>query len=104
VASVREAKTSIAKEDEMAEQHPPEGKPQQAVPDARKPTTGNAAKDDGLQGEGNYAASQRYRDELEEFIKTADIERAAHEAAPKDQQEARDMADAEAKGRARKKT
>lgn len=87
----------------MAEKYEPQGKPKQGSPDPSEPSTATAARDDGLQGEGNYAASERYRDELEEFVKTADIDKAAHEAAPRNQNEAKEMADAEVKGRARKK-
>jgi hypothetical protein len=96
--------TQAAKEDEMAEQHQPPGTSATSAQDQRGPKKAETSEDDGVQGEGNYAASRRYRGELEEFIKTADIDKAAHQAAPKDQQEAKELADAEAKGRARKKT
>jgi hypothetical protein len=88
------------KEDAMAEQQPRgQGTPElQSLEKAKRPQD-----DDGLQGEGNYEAARRYRDELEEFVKTADIDKAAHDAAPKDQREADELAAAEAKGRARRK-
>jgi hypothetical protein len=96
--------THAAKEDEMAEQRQPPGTSAPGAQDQRGPNKAKASDDDGVQGEGDYAASRRYRDELEEFVKTADINEAARQAAPKDQQEAKELADAEAKGRARKKT
>jgi hypothetical protein len=59
--------------------------------------TGTDAK---VQGEGDYAADRRYRERTDHFLKNADVEEVAHEAAPKSSAEAREMADAEAQGRA----
>jgi hypothetical protein len=52
-----------------------------------------------VQGEGDYEAARRYRDELERFVRSADIERAAREARPRDEREAEDLAEAEAEGK-----
>jgi hypothetical protein len=57
-----------------------------------------------VQGEGDYEAARRYRHEVEEYLQTADIEGAARAAAPHDEQEAKEMAAAEAAGRARAKS
>jgi hypothetical protein len=54
-----------------------------------------------IQGEGDYDAARRYRRDVEGFVATADIERAARAAAPHNRKEAADMAAAEAAGRSR---
>lgn len=61
------------------------------------------AADPGVQGEGDYRAARRYRSAAEKFAHTADLGRAARNAAPRNEAEAEDMAQAEAKGRARAK-
>jgi hypothetical protein len=73
----------------------------------RSGVSSHADEDDsetGIQGEGDYAATRRYRRGTERFVATHDIERAAREAAPKNASEARDMAAAEAAGRERART
>ena len=52
-----------------------------------------------LQGEGDYEAARRYDSDVRKFVRRADIERAAHAAAPKSRREAEEMAAAEAIGR-----
>lgn len=54
----------------------------------------------GVQGEGNYEAARRYNSETRDFIEEGKVEPAADEAAPTDRNEAREMDDAEEKGRA----
>lgn len=54
-----------------------------------------------IQGEGDYDATRRYLKDVEKFVHTADIERAARAAAPRNKQEAAEMAAAEAAGRRR---
>lgn len=58
---------------------------------------------DALQGEGDYRASRRYREQVADFIATADVDALAHQAAPGGAREARDLALAEASGRDRSK-
>ena len=58
---------------------------------------------DALQGEGDYRASRRYREQVTEFIATADVDALARKAAPGDARQARDLALAEASGRDRSK-
>ena len=53
----------------------------------------------GVQGEGDHAADRRYRERTENFLKTADVEEVAREAAPKSAAEAAEMAAAEKEGR-----
>ena len=52
-----------------------------------------------IQGEGDYDATRRYLKDVEKFVHTADIERAARAAAPRNKREAAEMAVAEAAGR-----
>jgi hypothetical protein len=58
---------------------------------------------DGVQGEGDYQASRRYREEVAEFVSKADVDALAHQAAPTSAKEARDLALAEDQGRDRSK-
>jgi len=60
-----------------------------------------AAGGQGVQGEGDYESARRYRKDVQKFVQTADVERAAHEAAPRDAQDAAEMEAAEEAGRKR---
>jgi len=55
----------------------------------------------GVQGEGDYESARRYRKDVQKFVQTADVERAAHEASPRDAQDAAEMEAAEEAGRKR---
>jgi hypothetical protein len=52
-----------------------------------------------IQGEGDYDAARRYRKEVKDYLDTADVDKAAHEAAPKSSDEQREMDEAERAGR-----
>lgn len=54
---------------------------------------------DSVQGEGNYQAAREYRRGVEEYVRTADIERAARAAAPRSEREAAELEAAEQEGR-----
>jgi hypothetical protein len=56
-----------------------------------------------IQGEGDYEAARRYRQDVEHFVATADIDKAAREAAPRDRRQAAELKAAEAAGRRRAK-
>ncbi len=56
-----------------------------------------------VQGEGDYEAARRYRKEVNDFVDKADIDKAAHEAAPKSSDEQREMDEAERVGKSRSK-
>jgi hypothetical protein len=58
---------------------------------------------DTIHGEGNYQATRDYNDGLKKHIATHDVEREAHDAAPRTPAEEKEMADAERKGAARAK-
>ena len=63
---------------------------------------GNTEKPD-VQGEGDYEASRRYRKEVHDYMDKADIDKAAHDAAPKSPDEQRGMEEAERTGRSHSK-
>jgi len=59
----------------------------------------DAPRRDAVQGEGDYQAAREYRRDVEHFVGSADIERAARAAAPRDETEAADLEAAEELGR-----
>ena len=63
---------------------------------------GNSEKPD-VQGEGDYEAARRYRKEVKDYVDSADIDKAAHDAAPKSPDEQREMDEAERAGRSHSK-
>src|SRR3981081_1408112 len=56
-----------------------------------------------IQGEGDYEAARRYRQEGRDLIEPADIDKAAHEAAPKSPAEQSELEEAERIGRSHSK-
>lgn len=50
-------------------------------------------------GEGNYDATRRYNKALKEFVDSGQVDEAAEQAAPKNEQEAEQMRRAEAEGK-----
>ena len=56
-----------------------------------------------VQGEGDYEAARRYRQDVKDFTEKTDIDKAAHEAAPKSADEQREMSEAERVGKSRSK-
>ena len=56
-----------------------------------------------IQGEGDYEGARRYRRGVENYVKTADIDRAAREAEPDDADEARELEEAEEIGKSHAK-
>jgi hypothetical protein len=69
--------------------------------ETRKPQEPDSG--DAVQGEGDYASARRYRKDVEHFVQTADIDKAAHDAAPRDAAEAQELEDAEESGKRRAK-
>ena len=61
------------------------------------------AAQDKEHGEGNYKASKDYNDATKKFVDSGKVDAAAEKAKPKDQQEAREMQDAEEKGKSHAK-
>jgi len=64
---------------------------------------GAASNGNGVRGEGDYEAARRYQADVGNFVRSANIERAARAAAPRNEDEARELAEAEAAGRQRTK-
>jgi hypothetical protein len=58
---------------------------------------------DTVQGEGDYEAARRYRQEVTDFVAKADVDALARAAAPSSAKEARDLALAQDRGRDRSK-
>jgi hypothetical protein len=56
-----------------------------------------------VQGEGDYEAARRYRQEVKDYVEHADIDKAAHAAAPKSDEEKRAMEAAEREGKSHSK-
>jgi hypothetical protein len=68
-----------------------------------KGTPADGAKGDQVQGEGNYEAGRRYDEAQKRFVDSGQVEKAAGNAAPKDQAEAEAMRRAEEKGKSHAK-
>jgi hypothetical protein len=56
-----------------------------------------------VQGEGDYEAARRYREDVKEFLDKDEVDKAAHDAAPKSPDEQREMDEAERTGRSHSK-
>jgi hypothetical protein len=54
-------------------------------------------------GEGNYKATQQYNEATKKFVESGKVEDAARDAEPRNQQEAREMTEAEQKGKSHAK-
>ena len=65
--------------------------------------TERKADDPGIQGEGDYEATRRFRKRTEEYLENNDVEKAALRAAPEDAVEAEELKSAEEAGKSRAK-
>jgi hypothetical protein len=52
-----------------------------------------------VHGEGNYQATRDYNERTKDYLQSADVEKDAKKAAPRDEDEARAMQQAEQKGK-----
>ena len=77
----------------MADQHKTQGKKgrETDIQGGKAP----GGKQDGVQGEGDYAAARRFDQEQERFAQSGRVDEAARQAAPRDQKEAEEMKRAE---------
>jgi hypothetical protein len=57
-----------------------------------------------VHGEGNYQATRDYNQRTKDYLESADVEQDAREAAPRSESEAREMKEAESKGKRHAKT
>lgn len=74
---------------------PPDSKP--------SVTAGSGDPHRQVQGEGDYEAARRYREELKEFLEHSDVDERAREAKPESARQERDLALAEDQGKRRSK-
>jgi hypothetical protein len=58
---------------------------------------------DNVHGEGNYEASRQYNEATKRFVESGKVDEAAQKAKPGNAAEARDLENAEAKGKSRAK-
>ena len=65
--------------------------------------TQKAISERGVHGEGNYAATRAYNKATRRFVASGRVDEAARGAAPRDEEEARSMAQAEQAGAERSK-
>ena len=56
-----------------------------------------------VEGEGSYTGTKDYNERTKKFIESGKVEKAAREAKPKNEREAREMKEAELKGKRRAK-
>jgi hypothetical protein len=66
------------------------------APKDRRPPTGA-----DIQGEGNYDAAREYDEAQEAFVNSGKVDEAAGEAAPRSEEEEREMLEAERIGKSR---
>ncbi len=90
----------------MVEQKTPDGangrgKQKQGTASSGTPDTAAKTGDARLQGEGDYEAARRHRQSASDYAQNHDVVSEARDAAPKSPDEARDMLEAERRGRAR---
>ena len=69
--------------------------------DERQSMSQKGSESGSIQGEGDYRSAREYRQDVEEFLERADVEKAAREAAPRNAEEARELEEAEEAGRSR---
>jgi hypothetical protein len=68
------------------------------------PGGGQYARDDEVQGEGNYEAAREYDEAQRKFVESGRVDAAARAAAPKSPQEEREMEEAEREGKSHRKS
>jgi hypothetical protein len=61
------------------------------------------SKQDEVQGEGDYKSAKKFQQQERDFVKSGAVEKAAHDAEPKSEKEAREMQRAESIGRSHSK-
>jgi hypothetical protein len=66
---------------------------------AEKPPVDKTKNPSKVQGEGDYESARRFREDEENFLKTADVPELAKRAAPQSKEEAAELKKAEEVGR-----
>jgi len=54
---------------------------------------------DGVEGEGSYSGSKDYNERTKKFVQSGKVDKAAHDAEPKSEEEKRALEEAERVGR-----
>ena len=54
---------------------------------------------DGVEGEGSYSGSKDYNERTKKFVQSGKVDKAAHDAEPKSEEEKRALEDAERVGK-----
>jgi len=54
---------------------------------------------DGVEGEGSYSGSKDYNERTKKFVQSGKVDKAAHDAEPKSEEEKRALEEAERIGR-----
>jgi len=73
-------------------------------PDSNTPLTpGSGGPHSQVQGEGDYEAARRYRDEVKEYLERSDVDERARAAKPDSAKQERELALAEEQGKTRSK-
>ena len=58
---------------------------------------------DGVEGEGSYSGTKNYNERTKKFVESGKVDKAAHDAEPKSEQEKQAMEKAERTGKQRAK-
>ena len=96
----KEARKSNERKSSSARKH--SGQPQHQQAEMKGGQQQYGAGGEGKQyGEGSYSGTRQYNKGLKEHIQSHDIEREAHDAAPRSKDEAKQMEQAEQIGRSR---
>jgi len=75
-----------------------------APPDSNTPLTpGSGGPHSQVQGEGDYEAARRYRDEVKEYLEHSNVDERARAAKPDTAKQERELALAEEQGKSRSK-
>jgi len=75
-----------------------------APPDGNRPLTpGNGGPRSRVQGEGDYEAARRYREEVKEYLEHSNVDERARAAKPDSAKQERELALAEEQGKTRSK-
>lgn len=75
--------------------------PQDSTPSQTTPGSGGPRAH--VQGEGDYEAARRYREEVKEYLEHSDVDERARAAAPESPKQERELALAEEQGKTRSK-
>lgn len=75
--------------------------PDHTEPSQTPPASGSPR--DGVQGEGDYEAARRYRDEVKEYLEHSNVAERARAAEPESAKQERELALAEEQGKTRSK-